>query len=217
MKKLLAAFFAIFMFATVYGDSKVEELEKRVNELETNLKILEAQVKKLALFNQKLLEAGKKKKALIDNKNQKILEARSRFKQDLKTYSKEQLSEIEKLYQVANRNFRTPEARKSLETLISKYKKANRTGCAVLYLGQMSKGDEQLYYLNLAKDQFGDCFYANGVQVGAYARFYLGLRDLKEGKKEEAKKLFQEILTNYPGAIDHRGNKLDKYIVKYTK
>ena len=63
------------------------------------------------------------------------LRARERMALDTRVYSREQLQEIERLYQVANEKWRTPEARKSLEQLLAQYDRANRTGCALLYLG----------------------------------------------------------------------------------
>lgn len=64
--------------------------------------------------------------------------ARKRFEEDRNIYSVEELRDIEKLYQVANKQWNSPEAKESLKILIEKYPKANRTGCALQYLGQMS-------------------------------------------------------------------------------
>jgi hypothetical protein len=88
---------------------------------------------------------------------------------------------------------------------MSKYSSANRTGCATLYLGQMSTGDQQIEYLQKAIDDFSDCFYGDGAQVGAFARFVLFDRYHHDGEKEKAAKLAEEIRTDYPDAIDHRG------------
>lgn len=61
--------------------------------------------------------------------------ARVRAADDKQHYTVEQLGEIEILYQVANtKGKRSPEARESLKQLLEKYDKANRTGCATLYL-----------------------------------------------------------------------------------
>ena len=95
-----------------------------------------------------------------------------------------------------------------MKTLVEKYNKANRVGCAVLYLGQMSRGDEQTAYLKQAIADHGDCFYGDGVQVGAFARFLLGQAYLKSGNGEEAKTLFDEIRNDYPDSIDHNGDSL---------
>lgn len=131
--------------------------------------------------------------------------AQQRMRRDSTTYSMAQRREIETLYQVANEKWRTPEAKESLEVLVKKYGKANRTGCAVLYLGQMSKGEEQIAYLKQAIADFSDCYYGNGVQVGAYARLLLGQVYQEAGKTAEAKALFDEIRKSFPHAIDHKG------------
>lgn len=133
---------------------------------------------------------------------------RKRYEEDKKTYSAEQLREIETLYQSANKDLKNPESRTALKTLIEKYPKANRTGCAVQYMGQMADGEERERYLKLAISDFGDCYYGNGVQVGAYARFYLGFYYKQAGKEKEAKALFDEVRKDYPDAINHKGRRL---------
>ena len=133
---------------------------------------------------------------------------RKRTAEDRKNYSAEQLREIENLYQVANKLWNTPEAKTSLKVLIEKYPKANRTGCAVQYMGQMSSGEEKEKYLKLAIKDFGDCYYGSGVQVGAYARLYLGYYYKEKGMEKDAKALFDEIRKNYSDAISHKGKRL---------
>ncbi|MCC7300789.1 MAG: hypothetical protein IT583_06895 [Verrucomicrobia bacterium] len=131
--------------------------------------------------------------------------AKHRMRKDSKIYSQEKLQDIESLYQVANKQWRSEEGKESLRKLISKYSSANRTGCATLYLGQMSVGDEQIEYLQKAINDFSDCFYGDGAQVGAYARFVLLHRYRKDGENEKAAKLAEEIRTGYPDSIDHQG------------
>jgi tetratricopeptide (TPR) repeat protein len=109
---------------------------------------------------------------------------------------------------VANKQWQSEEAQESLKTLVEKYKKANRTGCAILYLGQMSQGDEQIAYLKQAIKDHSDCFYGDGAQVGALARLFLARAYLNSGNDKKAKPLFEEIRKNYPDAIDHNGNLL---------
>jgi hypothetical protein len=138
--------------------------------------------------------------------------ARERMRKDLEVYSREQLQEIESLYQVANKNWRKQEGKDSLEKLIEKYDKANRTGCALLYLGQMSAGQEKEEYLQKAIEGFNDCYYGDGVQVGAYARYYLAYHYKENGAEEKAKALFDEIASKYPDAIDHQGKLLSDSI-----
>ena len=130
-----------------------------------------------------------------------------RMRKDLGAYDREKLGKIERLYQIANTNWRTDrvKARLAMENLVDRYKKANRTGCALLYLGQLSDGLERENYLETAIADFSDCFYGNGVQVGGFAR-YLRIYDLREqGKADEAAKLETELRENYPKAISHNG------------
>ncbi len=133
---------------------------------------------------------------------------RRKHEEDKKTYSDAQLREIETLYQSANRDLRSPEAKEALKSLIEKYPKANRTGCAVQYMGQMSSGEEKETYLKLAIKDFGDCYYGSGVQVGAYARLYLAYYYKETGKEKEAKALFDEIRKTFPDAVNHKGKLL---------
>jgi tetratricopeptide (TPR) repeat protein len=109
---------------------------------------------------------------------------------------------------VANKQWKSPEAREALEKLIQKYSKANRTGCAVLYLGQMSDGEEKEKYLKKAIEEFSDCWYGNGVQVGAMARFLLAGYYQQTGQEEEAARLYGEIREQYPNAVTHDGKSL---------
>jgi RNA polymerase sigma-70 factor (ECF subfamily) len=145
-----------------------------------------------------------------------------RTAQDQGKYTPPQLHDAEQLYQVADQKWGTPEAIESLQTMVKKYPDINRAGCATLYLAQMSEGNEHAQYLQDCIEKHDDCFYGDGVQVGAYARFLL-VEDYKnQGETEKAEALFNEIKTNYPDAIDHNGNLLrdsygEDYISQQTK
>ncbi len=202
MKKLIPLLFTLSL-STFADESillqRVVALENRVAELEKKLApvLEEERIKNIAAEQQAL--------------------ARERMMLDGEYYTRADLRIIEKLYQTANSDWKSEEARKSLKLLIEKYPRANRTGCAVLYLGQMTQDAEQLKYLNEAIEKFSGCFYGNGVNVGAYARLYLAMRYKKEGKNEKAAELFEEIRTNYPNAIDHKGNLLTSHIAELEK
>ena len=172
------------------SDTRFSDLESRVAKLEQTVKASTAKQDAAKLVLQ-----------------QKI-KARARMADDSKIYSDAELDVIENLYQVANSKWGTPEAVESLKTMTSKYKKSNRTGCAILYLGQMSTGDEQVANLKRSIDEYGDCFYGDGVQVGAYARFVLANVYLQKGEKEKSEKLIKEIKTLFPDSVGHDGNSL---------
>ena len=127
---------------------------------------------------------------------------------DKQTFGEERFREIEKLYQSANGDLKSPGANGILKSLIENYPKANRAGCAAQYLGQMSVGEEKEAYLWRAIREFGDCYYGSGVQVGAYARLYLGRHYMAKGMTKEAKALFDEIRKDYPDAVNHQGQPL---------
>jgi hypothetical protein len=123
------------------------------------------------------------------------------------------LREIETLYQVANtKGKRSEEARASLTQLLAKYDQANRTGCALLYLGQASEGDERLQYLTRAVEKHGDCFYFDGCQVAGYGRYLLALTLWQRGEKDKARAMLQEIKTTYKETTDHRGRPMTELV-----
>ena len=177
------------------------ELEKRVADLEKELTELKAEIGPI-------LEKAQKERLVNEQRDK----ARARMRKDSEVYSRDELKVIENLYQVANKKWRSEEGKESLKTLIGTYDKANRTGCAILYLGQMSKGVEREKYLKQAIEDYSDCFYGDGVQVGAYARFYLAYHYKENGKADEAERLYAEIHDLFPNAIDHKGNLLSDLI-----
>jgi len=202
------------MVAAVFTSLACSGFAQSANELKQRIEKLEARVAKLEAAAGGAQEAKATKEQIAESERVK---ARTRMRKDLESYSSEELGKIEKLYQVANKDWRSEEAKSSLKELISKYDKANRTGCALLYLGQMSKGDEQIEYLTKAIEGFSDCYYGDGAQVGAYARMYLAYRNKQDGKADKARALFEEIRAQYPNAIDHRGNLLADIIEKELK
>ncbi|MDQ3439728.1 MAG: right-handed parallel beta-helix repeat-containing protein [Planctomycetota bacterium] len=134
--------------------------------------------------------------------------AKVRMRQDNRRFSKDEVAQAEELYQVANKNWRSEQAATSLKTMIEKFPEMNRTGCAVLYLGQWARGEQREEFLKRAIEKHSDCYYGNGVQVGGFARYLLGHHYREQGKTAEADKLFEEIRKNYPEAITHRGDLL---------
>ena len=190
MKRIIAASALLALTActsTVQNadlENKVAALEKRVSELERKA------INRPALYRKYF---------------------NARMAEDRKTYPGD-FSKIENEYQTANQNADPEKQKEELNALIKKYPKANRSGCAMLYIGQKTKGKEQEEYLLKAINEYGNCWYGNGVQVGAYARLWLAENYKKAGKKTEADKLFAELRKDYPDAIDHRGRLLSEQI-----
>ncbi|MHC4477274.1 MAG: HEAT repeat domain-containing protein [Planctomycetota bacterium] len=151
--------------------------------------------------------------AAADQRRQKLQQMfYERTQKDQQTFTDAELGEIERLYQVANKQWGSDEAKESLRKLVSKYTGANRVGCALLYLGQMSEGQQREDYLKKAIEQYDDCWYGDGVQIGAYARWHLAFYYRQTGRIEEADKLFNELGEKYPDAVDHKGGLLSASI-----
>jgi tetratricopeptide (TPR) repeat protein len=176
---------------------QIAELTERVAALEQRLTELEEQA--LPLIEQARNQQRRDKAKAA---------ARTRMRQDRGKYSPEVLGQVEQLYQTANKNWRSPQAVAALKKLVNEYPDLNRTGCATLYLGQMAQGPEKVDYLTRAMTDFGDCYYGDGVNVGAYAAFQLACYQYQQGDLDQARNLIEKIETDHPDAIDHRGRAL---------
>jgi bla regulator protein BlaR1 len=212
--------------ASANKDEEVKQLRERIAQLEARLEKAEAQLAAATAAaaqqgNQAGAGGGAGAAAAVQPNQvtqaaRDVLKrkARARSALDSRKYKPEQLADCEQLYQVANKNWRAPEAIVSLKQMVEKYPDVNRTGCAVLYLGQMSEGDTRAQYLKQAVDKHSECFYFNGVQVGGFARYLLGHYYAENNKPDEAKKLFDEIIAKYPDSITHGGDLLVKLIAQ---
>jgi len=190
---------ALMFFCTAL---MAETLEEKVDRLEKRLDALEQKLKPV-------LDQEMQRQQMLKLRNQ----ARLRAREDLKNYRPEELEQIEKLYQ----SFSTQKGddQKAIAlTLLQKYPKANRTGCAMLYLAQISSGESQIELLKQVIRDYSDCWYFNGVQVGAYARFILGSLLEKDGRHAEAVACFDELIRLYPDAIGHNGKPLSADLPK---
>ena len=135
---------------------------------------------------------------------------RERSAKDVAEYGRDGMREIERLYRTySSRGEGSAEA---LATLCEKYPKANRTGCAVMYAAQRASGDERVKLLKQAIESYGDCFYGDGAQVGAYARLYLAGELARSGDTAGAEKLYGEIRSLYPNAHAHNGKPLSEIL-----
>lgn len=200
MQKSLAVIFTFVLLGSanslfaVDQSAKIKELEQRLAKLEKALVPILAQQK----AKENLAKLRKK--------------ARKKMWENSKNYSQKQLSEIEALYQSRGHKWRSVQKTKNLQRVVSEYPKANRAGCAMLYLARSSKGKARENYLKQAIEKYSDCFYGDGVQVGPYAKLLLGSLYFKNGDKKQALKLFKEVKTKFPDAMDHRGINLASMI-----
>ena len=101
------------------------------------------------------------------------------------------------------------EAKASLKQLLEKYDKANRTGCATLYLGRASVGAERMEYLTRAVEKFSDCYYFNGCQVGGWT-LRPGNDPVEKRRERESTRVLGELKTKYKDATDHGGRPMGK-------
>lgn len=185
-------------------DSQIHDKQQELKQLQERLAIMQAAN---AADSPKKPEPDQSK--IVDAQRAK---ARSRMRQDSRKYTNKQLQECENLYQEANGNLGAPEANAKLQQVIEKWPDADRAGCAAMYLGQKTQGDEQVKWLKLAMDKYANTFYGDGVQVGAYAHYVLGMAYKDQGKTDDARKVFDELVKKYPDAIDHRGDSLAKAV-----
>jgi tetratricopeptide (TPR) repeat protein len=170
---------------------RVEQLEKKMQEISTFLEPLRGQ------------------QSIIANRR-KALQSRQekRLAQDRDKYAQEDLIEAEKLYSVVSQKGGTPEAADSFATLLKKYPDNDRVGCALLYIAQRAHGDERIKDLQECIDKYGDCIYGDGVEAGAFARYLLAKEYSSKGDTKQAAALAEEIKNKYSDAIDHGGNLL---------
>jgi FtsZ-interacting cell division protein ZipA len=184
------------VFAQANSDD-VAQLKQRVERLEQ-------QVREMA----RLLEPIKAQQAADNRRNALRKKFEKKAAEDQANHTPEQLREAEGLYQVANQKWGSPEATESLQKMIRQYPDLNRTGCAVLYLAQSSKDDVRANYLHDCIEKYNGCFYGDGVQVGAYARFLLAQDYRSKGDPAKAEALEKELKTQYADAVDHGGKLL---------
>jgi hypothetical protein len=128
--------------------------------------------------------------------------------QDRDKYTEEQVREAESMYVAASEKWNSPEGAEGFEALIKKYPDVNRAGCAALDHAASSQAEGRAKYLRLCIEKYSDCFYGDGVQIGAFARFLLAEDCKRQGEDKKAAALRAEIKVKYADAIDHRGNLL---------
>jgi hypothetical protein len=176
---------------------EIAQLKQRVAQLEKQVQELSQLVEPL-----KMQQAADNRRKALRVKFEK------RRAEDREKYSQEQLQEAENLMRVADQRFGSAEANEALQTLLKNYPTSNRAGCAMLYVAQTSEGDNRQTSLRECIEKYDGCFYGDGVQVGAYARFLLAEDLMNKGEEKKAATLYNEIRTRYSDAVDHRGKLL---------
>src|SRR5215207_6656831 len=100
----------------------------------------------LTTFDLGLAQQPKDPASISDRKLEQIhrnnkRKAEEMMARDSRLYSGKEMSDLEQTYQIGNRTPRSPEAIEALKKVIEKFEKANRAGCAALYLGRWTKGE----------------------------------------------------------------------------
>ena len=181
------ACFALTGLAAESVEDRLAALEKRVAELEQRFGVAK--------------EGSAAPASAQDGSTDLREKVKLRYDKDVAEYGKSAMREIERLY----RAFSKTSDAATLDELLKRFPKACRTGCAVMYAGQRAKGDEAVKWFKKAIADHGDCYYGDGACVGAYARLYLASIYEEQGKKSEAAKLKNEIRTQFPDAVTHKG------------
>lgn len=187
----------------------VAALQERVRALEAQVAELQA---KLAAATGGPAASGQASPKQVDAATLATIrnQARARMRADSQTYTREQLAEIEQLYQPSNDRAQrgTPAVKAALEKLIAQFPKSNRAACAMLYLAQWAQGEERERLLKDAAEKYGDAFYGDGCQVGPYALFQLAEYYARSGAPDKAKATYDTLRAKYATAIDHGGQTL---------
>lgn len=131
-----------------------------------------------------------------------------RYALDVRTHGEAKVVEVENAYQTTQGDQNSPAQIAALKKFIKKYPGFNRTGCALVELGFVTEGAEAGEYFKEAIQKYDDCYWGDGVQVGALARFTLASYYKNTGQNDKAAALFTEVRNNYPDAIDHSGQLL---------
>jgi len=202
-KHSLAAFGLVLAMAlvsagcVVTGNQEVEQLkaknaalEKRISEMEKILQPLQTQAEQQA-----------RQRAYRERFDR-------RRELDLKKYTREQLTEAENMYAAAESKWNSPEYSESVKQMVQKFPDANRAGCLLLEFAQNTTGPDSEKCFKDCIEKYNDCYYGDGVQVGAFARFWLADYYSKTNENEKAAALYKEIKDNYSDAIDHNGQLL---------
>lgn len=186
-------------------------LEERLQRLERRIITLEYRVNSIEKTQAKTAQKQSEDSVLEMWKN-KALERR---KKDYKDFPDKVVNEVEELYGKASQEIQSARSKKIFRDIIKNHPKFNRAGCSALYLAQESEGKEREQLLIEAAEKFSDCFYLDGVQVGAYSRYLLALMYRDREEVEKAKELMRYIREHYPGAVNHKGQKLEMDLHDY--
>ena len=169
----------------------------RIAALEARIETLEKQLAPLLQQQEHLNQARKEP-----------MRARQRILADNDRFTREQLHTMETLYNQAALDWTTPKAKQILQTLQTRFPKANRTGCALLRHTLKLPNDEKIDQLQHLIQHHSDCYFPDGGHIGSFARLTLSLAYRKAGNLSAAEKQIDLLRQIHPHAIDHQGRLL---------
>ncbi|MFL2859145.1 MAG: hypothetical protein ACJ0BW_00195 [Pontiellaceae bacterium] len=195
MNKILTIII-FFITLNLFGeqDALFKNLELRVKQLEKQINILlEKEIEDDAAKNER-------SKALY------------RILRDGEVYSREELREAERIFRFISNSSTDVSVEKELSILREKYPAANQTGCALITWALNQKEESKITALNEVITNHSDCYFSDGVNVGAFARLYLALHLRSINEIDNSLLLINEIKSSYPYAIDHKGIRLIEHL-----
>ncbi|MDF1815457.1 MAG: M56 family metallopeptidase, partial [Verrucomicrobiales bacterium] len=161
----------------------------------TELEVLKKRVRELEALTDPVLKRKAAEQTLRKNRDS----AAARAEMDRGRYARKEFLEIEARYRKAVNG-----TLEELEEFVTAFPGSNRTGCAVLLLGRRSETDhDKEKWLKEAIENYSDCYYPDGVQVGPYARFFLAHLYQAQGKTKQAGEIFAAIKDGFPEAVSH--------------
>ncbi len=134
-----------------------------------------------------------------------------RTAKDAMFYSREERTEIQNLYKLWRT--RKGKERDAVATnLLRRFPKSNPTGCVQYFTALDYAGQKRIRLLKQVIQNYDDCWFGFGVQVGPMARYHLINILMETGKQKEAEKYREELRTRFPDAIDGNGKLISELL-----
>jgi hypothetical protein len=99
-------------------------------------------------------------------------------------------------------------SKEALLKLVAMFPTANRAGCALRYLAQLSPPAEREAFLTRTIADHSDAWYGDGTQVGPFAKAQLAALYASTGRQAEALTRAEEVAREFPESVDHSGSRL---------
>lgn len=167
-----------------HAQDRIRELESRVAELEKELQ-------------------GKTRRSALRENAQAA--ARERAARDAVAFTKDELHEMEVIYQQAKKQPAFDQVAAAMQPLFERFAGSNRAGCAALYIGRGLAGTDRQRWLEYAIANASDCLFLDGTSVGGLGRVLLAADHAAAGNTPEAARLLAEVRAGFADGIDFDG------------